>query len=571
MSKKTSCSKKSAVSAPKKRYPSPEQAGESPLPSKLAKVGDEVSSELPSNSHGNKNGEDGDKVAAKEEKNDGNGESGLDGQKGPGEKFSATVTANNLTNADAHVRAAESAPSSDAPVSSDPKKVDTEGSAGAEDCRPSTSLEQSDLSAIAAAKALASFTRAAADEAKQTPCSSKKVRHHERLGHKVKRGERESSKERSKPERGRHTQAAAADSSTALRGVDREDAEDMPDEDDDSIPGSSSTPSSFFPSDNDDDGECAIVSVKMAPEIRQSLALLAQVQMRLDALEKKGARLHQRLELKMSRQRRPQLDQRSSITQAIPGFWVTALLNHPHLSAHIDETDEDALSYMTNLEIESFKNNKLGYRIGFHFRRNPYFQNLIIVKELHLGMGGSPVSFSDPILWYRGQNLTLHSEPRRSGRGIYQTFFSWFSDHTSPGRDDIAQILKDDLFRNPLRYYLTPLWEPRQNGSSNSTSGPKPADNRNRDDCVVISDSDDDEEQAEEQAKPGRGRSREEEDEGEDGGRDAGSDDSDQEAREDEDSSYREKDEEVDESRGREVRGQDDEEDIEVDEEEDEC
>ncbi|XP_029578848.1 nucleosome assembly protein 1;3 isoform X2 [Salmo trutta] len=547
MSEKTSCSKKSAVSALKKRCPSPEQAGEAPLPSKLAKVGDDVSSELTSNFHGNKNGEDGDKVSAKEEKNDGNDESGLD--------------------ADAHVNAAESAP-----VSRDPKKVDTEESAGAGDCRPSTSLDQSDSAAIAAAKALASFTRATTDEAKRTSCSSKTVVHHERLGHKVKRGDHESSKERAKPERGLHTQAAAADSSTSLRGVDREDAEDIPNEEDDSMPGSSSTPSSSFPSDNDDDGECAIVSVKMAPEIRQSLGLLAQVQMRLDTLEKKGAWLHQRLELKMSCQRRPHLDQRSSITQAIPDFWVTALLNHPHLSAHIDETDEDALSYMTNLEIESFKNNKLGYRIGFHFRRNPYFQNVIIVKELHLGMGGSPVSFSDPILWYRGQNLTLHSEPRRSGRGIYQTFFSWFSDHTSPGRDDIAQILKDDLFRNPLRYYLTPLWEPRQNGS---TSGPKPAENSNRDDCVVISDSDDDEDQAEEQAKPGRGHSREEEDEDEDedevhGGQDAGSDDSSQEAREDEDA-YVEKDEEVDESRGREVRDQDDEEAIEVGEEQDEC
>lgn len=30
------------------------------------------------------------------------------------------------------------------------------------------------------------------------------------------------------------------------------------------------------------------------------------------------------------------------------------LLNHPHLSAHIDESDEDALSYMTDLEVRSF-------------------------------------------------------------------------------------------------------------------------------------------------------------------------------------------------------------------------
>uniref|UniRef100_G3PEY8 Testis specific protein Y-linked n=1 Tax=Gasterosteus aculeatus aculeatus TaxID=481459 RepID=G3PEY8_GASAC len=156
------------------------------------------------------------------------------------------------------------------------------------------------------------------------------------------------------------------------------------------------------------------------------------------------ARLHQRMELKISRQRRPHLDQRSSITKTIPGFWVTALLNHPHLSAHIDETDEDALSYMTDLEVGiSFKNNKLGYRIRFHFRRNPYFQNNIIMKELHLGMGGSPMSFSNPILWQRGQNLTAHSEPRKSSRGVYKTFFSWFSDHSSPGQDDVAQVRPD--------------------------------------------------------------------------------------------------------------------------------
>lgn len=39
-------------------------------------------------------------------------------------------------------------------------------------------------------------------------------------------------------------------------------------------------------------------------------------------------------------------------------------------------------------QIESFDNNKVGYRIRFHFRRNPYFQNNIIMKELHVGVRG---------------------------------------------------------------------------------------------------------------------------------------------------------------------------------------
>lgn len=420
--------------------------------------------------------------------------------------------------------------------------------------------QPSDSAAIAAAEALASLTRGDED-GKEMPCSSKQ-------------GGREKSKDKSNrpgsskgAERGsRMTEAAAADSSSSLLLC--EDAEDpeqtafMDDEEEDenSLTGSSSTASSSIVSDNEDneDGECAIVSVKMAPEVRQSVSLLAQVQMRLDALEKKNARLHQRLEMKMSRQRRPHLDQRSAITQAIPGFWVTALLNHPHLSAHIDETDEDALSYMTNLEVECFKNNKLGYRICFHFRRNPFFQNKVIVKELHLGRGGSPVSFSNPILWHRGQSLVGSGEPHRKSQGVYQSFFHWFNDHSNPGRDDIAQILKDDLYKNPLRYYLTPLWEPRQNGSA-----PKPQSRNNVDECVIISDSDEEQEQNDQ--NPNQEKEEEERDIDDQVG---GSEEND---RDEEESSCEEREEEeIDESHdsgGCEVREQEEEEgDIDVDE-----
>ncbi|XP_041954007.1 testis specific protein Y-linked [Alosa sapidissima] len=396
---------------------------------------------------------------------------------------------------------------------------------GDKECRPSTSEKRSDSAAIAAAEALASLTGGNKDKSgEEMPCSSKQAT---------------SSKDISKL--GQQPEAAPADSSSSL--LTRDDEEDAGDGDeDDSLPGSSSTPSSSLASDNDED-ECAIVSVKMAPEIRQSIAHLAQVQTQLNTLEKKGARLYQRLELKLERQRRPHLDQRSAITHTIPGFWVTALLNHPYLSPHIDENDEDALSYMTNLEIESFKHNKLGYRIRFHFRRNPYFQNTVIMKELHLGMGGSPVSMSNPILWHRGQNLTGSAEQRRSTRGGYQSFFSWFSDHSCPGRDDIAQILKDDLYRNPLRYYLTPLWEPRENGSA-----PKPPASNNGDECVVISDSEDDDE-PDESSQESRREERQTEEEEEDdddededeGGRVAGSEDRNADVGE---SSYEEKEEE---------------------------
>ncbi|XP_044206928.1 testis specific protein Y-linked isoform X2 [Thunnus albacares] len=482
--------KQSADSASRKRCSSPDQDEGSTIPSKSTKVSD-ASNEA---SESCRNSEAESKEAT-----------GSEGQsKDSGEQPAAVQTSDSTGGTSTKSVNNSSADGHDASNTEKPQSSDAQGSA--DGAKNSTPLDQSDSAAIAAAEALASLTGGDGEDSRETPCSSEKAKH-VKQGSKLKqRGGHQSSRIGSK------TQAAAADSSTSVHSTDREDADDMPDADegDESISGSSSTPSSSFPSDNEDndDGECAIVSVKMAPEMRQSVALLAQVQMRLEALEKKSARLHQRLELKISRLRRPHLDQRSSITKTIPGFWVTALLNHPHLSAHIDETDEDALSYMTDLEIESFKNNKLGYRIRFHFRRNPYFQNNIIMKELHLGMGGSPMSFSNPILWHRGQNLTAHSEPRKLSRGVYQTFFSWFSDHSNPGQDDVAQILKDDLYRDPLRYYLTPLWEPRENGSA---SGARAADNGNGDDCVVISDSDD--EPGEETGEAEQGHSREEEEE----------------------------------------------------------
>lgn len=519
MSEVTDC-KPSADSASRKRFPSPHQRDEPDVvPSKTSKQSDKSDEEKVTSENGKNSESDCKDAAESVSKETVSVQSGTKPDNGAA---TSSLTVPNLSTDDG-----ENNKNKSDYLSAEEKAE-----------RSLTPLHQSESAAIAAAEALASLTRGDGEEGQEAACSSDRGKHVKQLG---KAKQRLSSK----------TQAAAADSSTSMHSSSKEaDADDDEEEDaegrDDSMSGSSSTHSSSFASDNDenDDGECAIVSVKMAPEMRQSVTVLAQVQMKLEALEKKSAQLHQRLDIKINRLRRPHLDQRSSIAKTIPGFWVTALLNHPHLSAHIDETDEDALSYMTDLEVETFKNNKLGYRIRFHFRRNPYFQNNIIMKELHLGMGGSPMSFSNPILWHRGHNLTTHSEPKKTGRGVYQTFFNWFSDHSNPPQDDVAQILKDDLFRDPLRYYLTPLWEPRENGSN--ASGTRASGTR--DDCVVISDSDDEPGEEASEAEGDRSSSRgddreereeeeerdEEEEEEEEGGTNPGADESLMEEEEDE-------------------------------------
>jgi hypothetical protein len=45
-----------------------------------------------------------------------------------------------------------------------------------------------------------------------------------------------------------------------------------------------------------------------------------------------------------------------------------------------------------------------------------------------------------------------------------RTFFSWFCDNGDPSGDDIAEVIKDDMWPNPLQYFLVPDIEVENGG-----------------------------------------------------------------------------------------------------------
>lgn len=116
---------------------------------------------------------------------------------------------------------------------------------------------------------------------------------------------------------------------------------------------------------------------------------------------------------------------------------------------------------MANLEVDEFEDIKSGYRIHFHFEENPYFENKTLTKEFCLGASTGPLSSSTPILWREGKDLLKLMEfkqhnNRRKRHLENKTFFDWFVDTSDPVNDEIAELLKDDLWPNPLQYYLVP-------------------------------------------------------------------------------------------------------------------
>lgn len=178
---------------------------------------------------------------------------------------------------------------------------------------------------------------------------------------------------------------------------------------------------------------------------------LEAIQWEPEAVSAHADRAYLQLERRFGRMRRLHLARRSFIIQNIPGFWVTAFLNHPQLSAMISPRDEDMLCYLMNLEVRELRHARTGCKFKFRFWSNPYFRNKVIVKEYECRSSGRVVSVATRIRWHRGQEppALVHRN-----RDTVRSFFSWFSQHSLPEADRVAQIIKEDLWPNPLQYYL---------------------------------------------------------------------------------------------------------------------
>lgn len=61
------------------------------------------------------------------------------------------------------------------------------------------------------------------------------------------------------------------------------------------------------------------------------------------------------------------------------------------------------------------------------------------------------------------KDLTIRSSQTQSKVGKKrqheepESFFTWFTDHSDSGADELGEVIKDDIWPNPLQYYLVSL------------------------------------------------------------------------------------------------------------------
>jgi template-activating factor I len=181
----------------------------------------------------------------------------------------------------------------------------------------------------------------------------------------------------------------------------------------------------------------------------KTLEDIDKVQTLIDSLNEQASEEILKVEQKYNQLRKPHFEKRGSLIRNIPNFWVTAFVNHPQISRVINEEEEECLHYLVSVQVEEFEDIKSGYKIKFIFDENPFFENTELVKEFHLA-NLEPNSTTTEIKWKPGRKKTNSKE------GELKSFFDWLSDNSDPAGDDLAELIKDDIWPNPLQYYLVP-------------------------------------------------------------------------------------------------------------------
>uniref|UniRef100_F7B8I8 Uncharacterized protein n=1 Tax=Ciona intestinalis TaxID=7719 RepID=F7B8I8_CIOIN len=180
-------------------------------------------------------------------------------------------------------------------------------------------------------------------------------------------------------------------------------------------------------------------------ELAQSnLGYIEGCQTDIDLLNQKANDEILQVEQKYIKLRQPVYTRRSRYIERVPHFWATVFSRHPQLKRVLTKEDIQCLKYLTNIQICDFEDSRSGYHMIFHFAGNPWFDNSTITKEYHLPWHDAPSCECSDIKWKQGMNLTKKSS----------SFFSWFCSQEDASTDDIAEIIKEELWPNPLQSFL---------------------------------------------------------------------------------------------------------------------
>lgn len=192
-----------------------------------------------------------------------------------------------------------------------------------------------------------------------------------------------------------------------------------------------------------------------------SIEKLQEFQDQLDKINEEASEEVLAVEQKYNVKRRPVYTKRDEVIKTIPDFWLTAFLSHPALGDLLTDEDTKIFKYLDSLDVEDFKDLKFGYSITFNFKPNPYFEDTKLTKTFTFSDEGTTKITGTYINWKEGMgaaNGVDHGKKGNKRPASEDSFFSWFSETQQKDiveglNDEVAEIIKEDLWPNPLKYF----------------------------------------------------------------------------------------------------------------------
>jgi len=200
--------------------------------------------------------------------------------------------------------------------------------------------------------------------------------------------------------------------------------------------------------------------IEIDGELVVAIENLQNVQDELEKVNEEASEKVLEVEQKYNEIRRPVYVKRNEIIKAIPDFWLTAFLSHPALGDLLSMDDQQIFNYLDSLDVEDFKDLKSGYSITFNMNENPYFEDTKLMKTFTFYDEGTTKITGTNIKWKEGMgasNGVNHEKKGNKRPHDDESFFSWFGEtqqkDTAELHDEIAEIIKEDLWPNPLKYF----------------------------------------------------------------------------------------------------------------------
>jgi len=189
----------------------------------------------------------------------------------------------------------------------------------------------------------------------------------------------------------------------------------------------------------------------------QDIQLLESIQEQIEELNDKATEEILEVERKFNRLRKPIYERRNQAIRKIPDFWLKVFTSQDMLATLLLEEDLSAFKYLRELNVEDHDDVKSGFKISLTFDPNPFFKNSVLSKEFIYDKDGNLTVVPTKIEWKEGRDLTKkhtskENKSKRTKDDEAESFFTWFN----PEDQDLelAEIIKEDLWPNPAKYYL---------------------------------------------------------------------------------------------------------------------